>query len=190
MSHEKQILIQFMNHVLGEYKNLLSLTVNQLAIETISEDIADEIFQIGELSPLPNSQEIRQFIKEIFALYCHAQYEFVGRWLYEPKLSNRTTPDFLINDNEYVEIYTPKLYIPDKITHNFFPSDGTYITKEINEKSRKYAQYKLTIIIQVLNNGFIGIVTKQAKRVTIVNPDHKLYVYHAGNLVYGVGAKM
>lgn len=121
-------------------------------------------------------------IGEFFALSIHAKRYIINNYIHQPKV-NKLTPDFLVNNDTYFEIYCPTMNRDINNKNYYLQKDhnGKFsrinLTSNIEEKSSKYKNLKLTIIVLIICNDFLNDLKNSLKNVELKSNNHKLFLY-------------
>ena len=133
--------------------------------------------------------DLVDFMGEILALSIYAEKNTVDSWHYNPEIDSGLTPDFLVNGDEYVEIYSPEVDFWKKVpdTQGFFPVGGRFdqntMVETIEKKSSKYKSTPMTILVVIHQYPFPDDIVKACKKVTM-NNSHRLLCLYGSQPIY------
>lgn len=153
-------------------------------IEEMFNVLIKPLLKTGTYKIPTSATKKKEFSGELFALSVYAKYHSVNNWQYEPKIDNELTPDFMINDNHYLEVYSPALNHDNSSSGYYLKDDGTgkFLRKNlisvIEEKSIKYRVENIIFIIHVICAEFGIDLQKSLKNIKLASSSHQVYLYH------------
>ncbi len=133
--------------------------------------------------------DLIDFMGEVFALSIYSIYNTVSNWEKDPKLSNNLTPDFLINNSDYVEIYSPEIDFWKNVssTAGFQPAaellTQNTVVKTVETKSNKYSGCSMVILVIVYNYPFPNDLSKIYEHIKH-RPEHRIVGMYGSAIVY------
>lgn len=194
-----QEYINILTEAIKDRENIFSKNPDPKTIELILESIIKPVLDKGSVPIFSGDDEKKKFVVEIFALACYAKDNKIDKWEYNPFLPNsKKTPDFLVNDIDYIEVYSPISDLSKDIKQDlikqeesgalvlntgFLPVSSFHhgVAKSyLEEKSTKYKDYKITFLVHTAAGGFPIDMINSLKQVNLASPEHHIS-YYQGN---------
>ena len=159
--------------------NILSSKVNLNNAKAVIDTLIIPLLRIGKYKEPNSKNEMEKFIGELLTLSIYAKTHTVKIWLHNPILENKLSPDFSVNNNDhYLEIYSPVINHQNTILDYYKMTDRKNIGKKIENKSKKYKNYIVKILVQILVTDFVNDMTTTLKIVKLHCKDHQIILYH------------
>lgn len=167
-----------------------SESVNLSAIPSLYASFIDPMLRLWN-NPKSKITEpdLVDFMGEVFALSIYSKDNTVSTWQKDPKLSNSLTPDFLVNNSDYVEIYSPEIDFWKNVssTLEFQPMaellTQNTIVETVEAKSSKYSGYPMIILVMVHNYPFSRDLPKIYERIKH-QPEHRIVGMYGDAIIY------
>ena len=138
----------------------------------------EPFLRLGKFDRNMSRAERKKFIGEVFALSLYAKKNEVSDWEHEPSV-NGLTPDFAINGGDaYVEVYSPVLNHGQDDWNYYAQTHRRSLGKQVQDKSSKYKDLKLVIIVNIVVGEFEKDFIETLQRVQLRSANHKIYFYH------------
>lgn len=191
-------LKDWLNRFMESRTTPMNPVVNTEGINTIAEEVLLPLLDAALKTPsLTNEQKETEFAGDLFALAMYAKNHELRSWLYSPRCVNNLTPDFLINDDQYVEVYSPSLnHGSDELLYGYGlnVNDNVYngnfvmveqpesrfkrLIDEVEAKSVKYKALKAIFLVHVVFNEFIHDIQSDLNQVGLSSTEHQVLLYH------------
>lgn len=165
-------------------------SVDRAGVVSLYEDYVEPMLQLWS-SPKSRMTEpdLVDFIGEVFALAIFAKDNMVSSWRKDPKLINNLTPDFIINDTAYIEVYSPEIDFWKNISEDggFQPAEDLRrqltIIDTLEAKSSKYNGYPMIILVMVHEYPFADDLPKIYKDIKHLS-EHRIVGMYGDAIVY------
>lgn len=198
-----QEAIQHLEKFTGDRINFTSRNVNRDGVGKIYYDTMEPILTRGKIPEFKSKQEEKTFAGSMLALSVYAKDHKVCKWKYEPSICGKT-PDFLVNDQQYIEIYSPHNDLPQKTkdklekkksaSNNAVYSTGLWLEEKgfirnqvknnLNKKSKNYENFPVLFLVNTIAADFTEDVIKSLKGVHLKTEQHSIIYYHGDRVMY------
>lgn len=165
-------------------------SVNTAGITSIYDDFVEPMLQLWS-NPKSKITEadLIDFMGEVFALAIYSKGNVVSNWRKDPKLVNNLTPDFIINEASYIEVYSPEIDFWKNVSGDggFQPAtellQQSTIIDTVGAKSSKYNGYPMIILVMVHNYPFPDDLPKIYKSIKN-RPEHRIVGMYGDSIIY------
>jgi hypothetical protein len=170
-----------------DIETLMSKNPNKKWINKTYNSLIKPLLEKGAFCKKNSETKKVETMGEVFTLSLYTKNHQVNKWVHQPKINNNLTPDFLINDDYYIEVYCPTLSHNNNNTGYYLQKDhkGKYsrinLTSNIDYKSYKYKNDKLIIIVLVICGEFLPDLINSLKNVELKSNKHQLCLYFGDN---------
>ena len=168
--------------------------LDAMGISQIYISLIKPLLSKGKQSKM-TEPDLVDFMGEILALSVYGQKYQIDLWQYDPKLDGGLTPDFLVNNSEYVEVYSPEVDFWKKVpnTTEFFPANGVFdqntMAETIESKSSKYQDTPMTILVAIHQYPFPDDIVKACQKATL-RKNHRLLCLYGSQPIYDSSDKL